>query len=192
MDSKGNAARKEAPGGGLTALDDVGVACARAACVALIVGFVEGTVVGARVGEGGAGLALATAGLWFPGALVALLPGHALVRVANDRRRRTLVAAVLGGACALSAILAWVAPISAWSVLPLETFGAIAAAWGASLVRLDGPIRRPAAWVGIALAAMVQLYANRWVDVHRALAGALVDHTFVPRIMLRFVLRRFA
>ena len=178
--------------GALSALDSVGVACARGTSAALLVGLVEGGVVGSRVGEGGAGLALATAGLWFPAALAALLPGAALVRVASDRRRRTIVAGCFGAALALSTIFAATSSRAPWNAMPLELVGVVLAGWGASLVRLEGPIRRPAAFVGIALAVLVQLYANRWIDVHRALAGALADHTFVPRGMLRLVLRRFA
>jgi hypothetical protein len=154
--------------------------------------LIEGAIVGSRVGEGGAGLALATAGLWFPAALVALLPGSAIVRAANDRRRRNRVLAAFGVALAIAGIIAFASKGASWSAMPLEIVGVLLAGWGASLVRLDGPVRRPAAFVGIALAVLVQLYANRWIGVHPALAGALGDHTSIPRFMLRVVLRRFA
>jgi hypothetical protein len=189
-----NEKRDEDAGGALSALDSVGVACARGTCAALLVGLIEGAIVGARfgVGEGSAGLALATAGLWFPAALVSLLPGAALVRAANDRRRRTIVLATFAVALFITGVVA-----SSWSrapfnAMPLEIVAVLLAGWGASLVRLEGPVRRPAAFVGIALAVLVQLYANRWIEVHRALAGALADHTFIPRVMLRSILRRFA
>ena len=45
--------------------------------------------------------------------------------------------------------------------------------------------------VALALAILMQLYANRWIDLHRALAGAMAETSFVPRFMLRVVLRRF-
>jgi hypothetical protein len=184
--------QRDDSGGALSALDSVGVACARGTSAALLVGLIEGAIVGARVGEGGAGLALATAGLWFPAALVALLPGSAIVRAANDRRRRNLVVAAFGVALAIAGVVALAAKGASWSAMPLEIVGVLLAGWGASLVRLDGPVRRPAAFVGIALAVLVQLYANRWIGVHPALAGALGDHTWIPRFMLRVVLRRFA
>jgi hypothetical protein len=182
----------DAGGGALSALDSVGVACARGISAALLVGLIEGAIVGSRLGDGGAGLALATAGLWFPAALASLLPGAALVRFANDRRRRNVVLATFGGLLAVAGVVAFAVSRAPWNVMPLEIVAVLLAGWGASLVRLDGPVRRPAAWVGIGLAVLVQLYANRWIGVHLGFAGALADHTFVPRFMLRVVLRRFA
>ena len=179
-------------GGALSALDSVGVACARGISAALLVGMIEGAIVGARVGAGGAGLALATAGLWFPAALAALLPGAALVRYANDRRRRNVVLVAFGALLAVTGIIAFAWSQAPFNVMPLEIVAVLVAGWGASLVRLDGPVRRPAAWVGIGLAVLVQLFANRWIGVHLAFAGALADHTFIPRFMLRVVLRRFS
>ena len=181
----------------LSALESVGIACARASIVALVVGLVEGLALGHRAGAGDAGIGLATAGLWVPAALVALLPGAALVKVASDGPKRTLVGAVLGAAIVASIVLAWSQPSAEVSMgsplraLPLELTGAIAVAWGVSLMRFEGAMRRPAAYVGIAVAILVQLFANRWVEAHRALAGAMVEASFVPRFMLRVVLRRF-
>jgi hypothetical protein len=181
----------------LSALDSVGIACARGSMVALVVGMIEGLALGHRAGGGNAGIGLATAGLWVPAALVALLPGTALVRLAGESRTRTIALAVLGLAIVASIVVAWtqpgleVSPGSPLRALPLEITGAIAAAWAASLMRFEGPVRRPAAYVGIAVAILVQLFANRWVEAHRALAGAIVDASFVPRFMLRVVLRRF-
>lgn len=182
---------------GPTAVDSVGLACARASMVALVVGLIEGLALGHRAGATNAGLGLATAGLWIPAALVALLPGAALVKLADDARKRTVLLGVLGAAFVISFVVAWTQPSAEVSLgsplraLPLEITGAIAAAWGASLMRFEGPMRRPAAYVGIAVAILVQLFANRWVDAHRALAGAMVEASFVPRFMLRVVLRRF-
>jgi hypothetical protein len=181
----------------LSALDSVGIACARASMIALVVGMIEGLALGHRASAGDAGIGLATAGLWIPGALVSLLPGAALVRLADDARKRRIALAVLGVAIVASIVVAWTQPgieISLGSplrALPLEISGAIAAAWAASLMRFEGPLRRPAAYVGIAVAILVQLFANRWVDAHRALAGAMVEASFLPRFMLRVVLRRF-
>ncbi|MEO7093929.1 MAG: hypothetical protein ABI175_11810 [Polyangiales bacterium] len=181
----------------LSALESVGVACARASMVALVVGMIEGLALGHRVGAGDAGIGLATAGLWVPAALIALVPGGALVKVTGDARRRTIVLAVLGAAIVASVVVAWTQPsieVSTGSplrALPLEISGAIAAAWAASLIRFEGLMRRPAALVGLAIAILVQLFANRWVDAHRALAGVMVEASYVPRFMLRVVLRRF-
>ena len=175
----------------LGALDSIGVACARATSVALVMGMIEAVLFGRAAGGTTPGMAIAVAGLWVPSAMLALAPGALLVRFADNPARRRSIALLL---VALGSLLAWTAPVESptpWRAAPLELSAAIGAAWGASRIRFDGPIRRPAAYVGITLAVLVQLFANRWVDVHRALAGLLVDASFVPRLMLRLVLRRF-
>ena len=192
-----SSAKSDEPPSSLIALESVGVACVRAAIVALIVGFAEGILLGKRFGMSSPSIGLATAGLWFPAALIALIPGALLVRYVGDSSKRRIVAGIFAVALIGSAIFAASQPPVEVSVgsplraLPLEIAGALSVAWGASLMRFEGAMRRPAAYVGIALAALIQLYANRWIDAHRAFAGAMTEASFVPRIMLRFVLRRF-
>ena len=187
------APREQGPSS-LGALDTIGIACARAASVALVLGVIEGLLLGRAAGGTTPGMTIAVAGLWVPPALLALVPGALLVRLADDPRRRRVVAIALLALVAVGALLAWTAPVDApspWRALPLELSAVVGAAWGVSRMRFEDPFRRPAAYVGIALAVLLQLFANRWVDAHRALAGLLVDASFIPRLMLRLVLRRF-
>lgn len=191
-------ARSDEPSSLTGALESVGVACARAAIVALVVGLVEGVLLGRRFGVPSTAMGLAAAGVWFPASLLALLPGALLVRIGGDSKVRRIMLVVVGVLLAGCLAFAATAPPtdvalgSPLRALPLEIVGAISVAWGASSMRFEGAMKRPAAYVGIALAVLLQLYANRWIDVHRALAGAMAESSFIPRFMLRVVLRRFA
>lgn len=184
--------------GSFSAIESVGVACARASIVALVLGMLEGTLLGRHASATSAGIGLATAGLYLPAALASLLPGSFLVRWASDSRKRQRLALSLGAALLFGLLTHLAAPVSdpgrGWPlrVLPLELASLLSLGTVVSLMRFEPPLRRPAAFVGLTLVVLVQAYANRWIDAHRALAGALAEGSFFPRTMLRLVLRRFS
>jgi hypothetical protein len=175
----------------VSVVDTIGMACARAGFVALIVGMVEGIVVSHMADMSVSGIGLATAGLWVPVGLVALLPGAAVRRVAQRTQRRNMAFIVVAAlfASILFAKLSHASPIV--RLAPVELVAAIGFAWVALEIEVSEAIRRPLAVFGFIVVALLQFYATRWVDAHRAFAGLLVEGTFVPRAMLRFVLRRF-
>ncbi len=181
-----------------SAVESVGVACARASIVALVLGMIEGTLLGKHASASSGGIGLATAGLLLPAALASLLPGAFLVRWADDAPKRQRLAFAFGVLLLIGTLVHLSAPVSdpgrGWPlrVLPLELASLLTLGWGVSLMRFEPPLRRAAAFVGLTLVVLVQLYANRWIDQHRALAGALAEGSFFPRLMLRFVLRRFS
>jgi hypothetical protein len=183
--------REQAAEAEVSAIDTIGMACARAGFVALLVGMVEGVVVSKMADASVSGIGLATAGLWVPVALFALLPGAALRRVAQRAQRRNVAFAMVAAlfAALLFAKLAHVSPIV--RLAPVEIVAAIGFAWVALEIEVSEAIKRPLAIFGFIVVALLQFYATRWVDAHRAFAGLLVEGTFVPRAMLRFVLRRF-
>lgn len=173
-------------------LDPIGLVCARAAVIALVIGVGEGLAVSNVIGTSVAGIGLANAGLWFPIALVSLLPGLLLRRLDDPRVRRGLAFA-LGVALAAAILFARFSTTGS-SVLraaPAEAIAAVGLGWAAMELRLEDPLRRPVAIAGLIVAAALQVYATRWVDAHRAFAGLLAQHTAAPRFMLRVVLRRF-
>jgi hypothetical protein len=174
-----------------SALDVVGIACARAAFVALLVGMIEGIVVAHMADMSVSGIGIATAGLWAPVALFALIPGAALRRLAQGLRRRNVAFVVVAAffASLLFAKLSHASPIV--RLAPAEIISAIGLAWVALEIEVSDAIRRPLAIFGLVVLVALQFYGTRWVDNHRAFAGLLVDGSFVPRAMLRFVLRRF-
>lgn len=175
-----NDAAAESPA---TPLDTLGLYCARAVFVAVLVGLFEGIIV-SRVAEVSvSGIGIASAGLWIPAAFLFLFPASLLRRVPS----RQAVAVGLAVAVGAAAIFAK----AAHSAAPLEAAAALAFAYAASQLELEGFIRRPIAIAGIALAVALQVYAAYWVDAHRAFASLLVEHTTIPRFMLRSVLRRF-
>jgi hypothetical protein len=185
------AEREKAAEAEVSAIDTIGMACARAAFVALIVGMVEGIVVGQMADMSVSGIGLATAGLWVPVGLVALLPGTGLRRLAQRAKRRNVAFAVVAAffAAVLFAKLSHVSPVL--RLAPAELVAASGLAWVALEIEVSEAIRRPLAIFGFVVVAVLQFYATRWVDAHRAFAGLLVEGSFVPRAMLRFVLRRF-
>lgn len=165
-----------------TPLDTLGLFCARAVFVAVLVGLVEGIVV-SRVAEVSvSGIGIASGGLWIPAALLFLFPASLMKRVPRRAAAFGLAAAFLGGILVTRAT-----HISLFA----EAGAALGLAYAASLLELEPMIRRPIAIAGIVLAVALQVYAAYWVDAHRAFASLLVDHTTVPRFMLRSVLRRF-
>lgn len=170
-------------------LDAVGIVCARAAFVASLVGIVEGVVVSRIAEVSVSGIGIATAGLWFPAGLLFLLPASAL-------RRAPPRAVAVGLFVALAAALIFARAMPALSMplraAPIEAAAALAFAYAASRLELDEPFKRPIAIAGLVVVVALQVYATRWVDAHRAFAGVLVEHTAIPRFMLRTVLHRFA
>lgn len=173
-----------------TPLETVGLVCARASFVAVVVGIVEGLLVARAADTSIAGIGMATAGLWLPAAFVALLPAAALHRLPASRRTVfTGLLAVLLAATLFARLATSVSPVL--RALPLEMAAALALAWIASGLQLDVPLKRPLAIIGIVIAVVLQVFANRWVDAHRPFAGLLLEHSAVPRFMLRTVLRRF-
>jgi len=173
-----------------TPLDAIGVVCARAAFVASLLGIVEGLVVSKLAELSVSGIGIATAGLWFPAALLALLPASVLRRVESRR------AVAFGLAIAFGAAVLFARATPSLSVplraAPIEAVAAIALAYAARPPALAQPFRRPIAIAGLVVVVALQLYANHWIDAHRAYAGVLVEKTAVPRFMLRTVLHRFA
>lgn len=171
-----------------TPLETVGLVCARASFVAVLVGVIEGITVSRLTGVSVAGIGIATAGLWFPAAVIALLPATRLHRFSKRKVATALLVAVLSSL--LFAKLATnVSPVL--RALPAEASVSLAFAWLAAGLQLDDPLKRPLAIAGIVVAVVLQIFSTRWVDAHRAFAGLLIDHTAVPRLMLRTVLRRF-
>jgi hypothetical protein len=175
-----------------TPLERIGLVCARAAFVATLVGVIEGVVVSNLAETPVSGIGLATAGLWLPGALLALVPATLLRRL-DDPRTRRIVAYLFGVGIVVASAFARFAvgapfPLRAG---PLEAVTAIALAWAATELRLEPPLRRPVAIAGLVLAVALQVYAMRWVEGHLAFAGLLSEKTCFPRMMLRTVLRRF-
>lgn len=177
-------------------LDVVGVACFRAALVAGVVGTVEATLVATSVEVKVPGFAPATAGLWIPAALVLLFPAH-LLRGLEDPVLRRRLAFAFGVVIAAAALFARLAPKIAphlspqLRAAPLELAAAIGLLWAATEVQLAPPLRRFVAVAGIVFVVVLQVWSTRFVDAHRALAGALVEATFVPRLLLKLVLRKF-
>ena len=171
------------------AIESVGMVCARAVLVALVVGVVEGNVLARVLDTKVTGFGLATAGLWVPAALVSLLVVLPLRRM--DESARRVVRAVLIGMLAASFLYVKLgrAPLP-MRVAPAEILSVLAVAWVASSLKLEGALRKVVAYAGIALTLVLQIHANRWVDAHRAYAGAMSQSSFVPRLMLRSVLRR--
>ncbi len=173
-----------------TPFDAVGVVCARAAFVAALLGIVEGVVVSRLADVSVSGIGIATAGLWFPAALLFLLPAAALRRVRSPRVVPVALFIAFGAALIFArAMPSLAAPVRA---APIEAVAALALAYAASRLELDDPFRRPIAVAGLIIVVALQVYANRWINAHRAFAGVLVEHTAVPRFMLRAVLHRFA
>jgi hypothetical protein len=172
-----------------TPLDAIGMVCARASFVAVLVGIIEGIVVSRVSDISVSGIGLATAGLWFPAALLFLLPASLLRRAPSIRAVITGLVIAFG----VTLVFTRVAPSVPFAlrVAPLEMVSALALAYLASLLNIDAPFRRPIAIFGIVLAVALQVYATYWVDGHRAFAGLLVEDTTVPRFMLKSVLRRF-
>ncbi|MBI2395168.1 MAG: hypothetical protein HYV09_36700 [Deltaproteobacteria bacterium] len=171
-----------------TPLETVGLVCARASFVAVLVGVVEGITVSRLTGVSVAGIGLATAGLWFPAAVIALLPATRLHRFSKRKVATALLVAVLT-TLLFAKFATTVSPVL--RALPVEASVALAFAWLAAGLQLDDPLRRPLAIIGIVVAVVLQIFSTRWVDAHRAFAGLLIEHTAVPRLMLRTVLRRF-
>jgi hypothetical protein len=166
-----------------TTLDTIGLYCARAVFVAVIVGLVEGVVVSRLAEVSVSGIGIATAGLWVPAAFLFLFPAALLKRVQSKQA----VALILGVGLAAGLLIARALHFP----LAAEAGGALLLAYLASQIELDPMFRKPIAITGIVLAVILQMYAAHWVDAHRAFASLLVDHTAVPRFMLRAVLRRF-
>ncbi len=166
-----------------TTLDTIGLYCARAVFVAVLVGMVEGLVVSKLAEVSVSGIGIATAGLWVPAAFLFLFPAALLKRVQSKQ------AVALGLAVAFGAGLL----VARAAKLPIvaESAGALALAYVASQIDFDPAFRKPISIAGILLAVALQLYAAHWVDAHRAFASLLVERTTVPRFMLRTVLRRF-
>ena len=189
-----------------TAIESVGLACARAAMVAMGVGMLEGTAIGRRIGAPTAGMGLATSGLWLPAALLALMLvamlRRALMSALEAASESAMSRARNAGLMALAALfffalVFWMKDPAAESTFgsplhaaPLELITVAGLAWGASMIRPEGSLRRVAAIGGVVVAVFVQLFANRWVDAHGAMAGALGNASFVPGAMLRYVLQR--
>jgi hypothetical protein len=173
-------------------LESVGLACARAAAVACVVGVGEGLVVARAAETSAEGIGLATAGLWFPIALVGLVPGLFFRRLESATARRALSFGLFAAflAAVLFARFSSFAPPLA-RALPAELLASVGLGWAAMELRFEAPLRRPVAIAGLVAAAVLQVYASRWVDAHRAFASLLTQHTAVPRLMLKFVLRRF-
>jgi len=179
----------ESEGTTALAIESVGLVCARATLVALVMGGIEGNVL-ARVLEANVrGMGLATVGLWVPAAFVALLLAVPIRKLDDTARRALRIALVvsLAGAALYAKLGHASGPIRA---APLEILGAIALGWAFSSLKLEGALRKLVGYVGIALTLVTQLHANRWVDAHRAYAGAMAQTSFVPRLMLRSVFRR--
>ncbi len=175
-----------------TPLESTGLVCARAAFVAIIVGLVEGIAVSRTAETSIGGIGLATAGLWFPIALLFLAPAMLLRRVEGEGKRRILrlgLGVALAGAVLFARFSHLPMPLR---MVPAEVLGALALAWAAIELRLDDPIRRPVAYAGLFVAVGLQFYSTQWVDAHRAFASLLAEGTMIPRFMLRVVLRRFA
>lgn len=175
------------------ALDLIGIVCARAVLVALGGGLIEGIFLARALGGATYGLPLANAGLWFPLALLALLPGRLLARHLDAPATRPRIIALGGALLFLVAVFGLLGvrlglgPIR-WA--PLELLAALELAVVASALRPDPPLRRVVAVAGLVLAFALQLYATRWIDVHAAFAGATTELAWVPRLMLKHVLRR--
>ena len=173
-----------------TPLDAIGIVCARAAFVASLLGIVEGVVVSRLADLSVSGIGIASAGLWFPAALLALLPASLLRRVPSTRAVAFGLAIAFGATVIFArAMPSLSAPLRA---APIEAVAAVGLAYAASLLELDEPFKRPIAIAGLVVVVALQLYATHWIDAHRAYAGVLVDRTAVPRFMLRTVLHRFA
>lgn len=172
-----------------TPFETVGLVCARASFVAMLVGIVEGAVVARLADASVAGIGVATAGLWFPAALVALIPATALHRLPSRRTVFTVLLVVVLAAALFARLATSVSPVL--RALPLELGATLMAAWFAAGLHLDDSLKRPVAIIGIAIAVVLQMYSMRWIDQHRAFAGLLLEHSAVPRFMLRSVLRRF-
>jgi hypothetical protein len=179
---------------GTDVIDTIGLVCARASLVALGGGLVEGLFMTRALDGAAAGLPLANAGLWFPLGLLALLPARPIAkRLDNPIARPRLIA--LGGALLfLAAVFGLLGarlglgPIR-WA--PVEILAALELAVVASVLRPEPPLRRILAIAGLVLAFGLQLFATRWIDAHAAFAGATTQLAWVPRVMLKFVLRRF-
>lgn len=178
-----------------SALDAIGIVCARAALVALGGGLVEGLLLGRALGGATAGLALADAGLWFPLGLLAQLPARLVVPMLDAPERRPRVMMLGGALLFLAAVLGLLGgrlglgPIR-WCAL--ELVGAFELAVVASAIRPEPPLRRAIAVAGLLVAFGMQLFATRWVDAHRAFAGAMTELAWLPRVMLKWALRRIA
>ncbi len=173
-------------------VDAIGLVCARAAVIALLIGVGEGLAVSRATETSVAGIGIANAGLWFPFALVSLLPGLLLRRLEDPRVRRG-VAFALGVAFAAAVLFARFSPTASTALraAPVEAIAAVGLGWAAMELRFEDPLRRPIAIAGLVVAAALQIYATRWIDAHRAFAGLLAQHTAAPRFMLRTVLQRF-
>ncbi len=187
----GVVARDDAP----NALDAIGLVCARAAFVATVGGLVEGALLVRALDGAAAGLVPADAGLWFPLGLLAQLPARTLSPWARGPARRWRVASLAAAALFVAAVAGLVGGrlgLGAVRWLPLELLGALELAVLATLLRPEPPFRRAIALFGLVLAVAMQLFAARWTDAHRAFAGAMTDLAWVPRVMLRLVLRRIA
>jgi hypothetical protein len=185
------AERHDAPG----VVDAVGLVCARAAIVALGGGLVEGFAISRALDAPSSGLAFANAGLWFPLGLLALLPARASVSVLEAPERRARYLALGGALLFLAAVAGLVGQrlgIGAIRWAPLELLAAFELAVVASAIRPEPPVRRAVAVAGIVLAFGMQLFATRWIEVHRAFAGAMTDLAWIPRVMLKWALRRIA
>ncbi len=178
-----------------SALDAVGLVCARAALVALGAGLVEGLLLGRALGGATAGLAFADAGLWFPLGLLAQLPARAIVPMLEAPARRARVMMLGGAILFLAAVLGLLGGrlgVGAIRWGALELVAALELAVVASAVRPEPPLRRALAISGLLLAVGMQLFATRWVDAHRAFAGAMTELAWLPRVMLKWALRRIA
>ena len=171
------------------ALDSIGMVCARAAMVAIGVGLAEGAVLSKTIEPSVSGLGFATVGLWFPGAFIAVALMSLLQRL-EGRARTTLLATLVVARVAALGFARFSHAVGPLRAAPAEIVGALLLAWGASVVRVEGIFRRPLAVAGVALAVVLQIYGTRWVDSHRAYAGLIAETSFVPRLMLRNVLRR--
>lgn len=175
-----------------TPFESIGMLLARASFVALIVGLLEGVIVARLADTPVSGIGLATAGLWLPGAVLAIIIGLGVRRAAQGGGRRNIGLAVLAAmvvAIAAARVLSS-APVSVRAA-PIEIVAAIALGWVSCELEVAEALRRPIAIAGIVIAVGLQLYATRWVDAHRAFAGLLADKTMIPRVMLKYVLRRF-
>ncbi len=173
-------------------LDVVGLACFRAAVVAGIVGGIESTLVSTSVELKVPGFGAATAGFWIPATLLLLFPAH-LLRSLEDPNLRRRLAFAFGVLIAGAALFARLAKVSSPQLraAPLELAAAVGLLWAVTEVQLGPPLRRFVAVAGIVFVVVLQVWSTRFVDAHRALAGALVEATFVPRLLLKFVLRKF-
>ena len=180
----------------LSTFDVVNAFCLRAMLVALGLGFVEGYLFSRRMGISIAGVGLTFASLWFVAALF-------LVWFLSSLKTKFVKMSIYDKSIAVGLFILFLVAslfhraiatslgLLAHAVI-FETLGAIWVAWVSLMLRFQNYVYSMIRYSCLSTVILMQFYASRWVDAHRAVAGAICESTCVPRIMLRSVFKRIA